>query len=947
MGVNKGVDAQPCTCYSYLNESKFGCLNWSRLGAEFGIVNLGGVVEVVGSRGKIYSNLLSGVSLSAVLAVVPLGASAQVVIDADDTDGIVFGDIASFSNPGYSLTDLPDGDDAALETGNIAGDFNNSGEIGGGDFGALINGNLGGDFFNDGEIFSDDYGYAVHVYGDVGGNFTNEGNITTARGYIAAYIEGNIGGDFFNSGNIISGTDAGVHDYEYYGVYITGDVGGDFTNTGTIAAEYYTAAYIEGNIGGNFFNSGNILSGDILYGNPDDTDFSYYGVYIGYGVDGDFTNTGNIIAEYYTAVYVGTNIGGNFTNSGNIISGSDETDFAYYGVYIAENVDGDFTNSGNIVSNYQAAYVHGNIGGNFSNSGNLSSGYYGVYVGDDVEGNFTNTGNIESTGQIWSYQGVYVLGNIGGSFFNSGDISAGAKYYGVHVGDDVIGGFTNTGNITSPDDYFGVFISGDLTGDFVNTGNIANGDGDNYTTYIGTFVGGNITTPVDQGITTNNANISGSTVTGYIPGFVPHGTTWDALYASTTLTHDAGGQSYDTASALIGISGAITGGDTVELTTDSSATLASVLAGADGLGLASNAQTLIDQAETSGYGTLEPAEQQLVDALYRQATGLDLGGVLANYSPAGSQGALSGIVSSSQGLFDILASPPSEGAGGGGADLYAMPSSDGTERTAWIQGMGSLSSQSGTSSSSIAGFDTATFGVALGVETDNRQGLQYGLALAAARTGVDGDNIDSGITSYIPAVYARYQPSEANGWYVSGIAAANWSDFDQTRINVIDDETLDADYNGLLGSVRGEIGVDLAMGSLVVTPFVAGIYGYTDLDGYTETGGISALTVAGASDSYGLLEVGGRFSIAHDSMVTNATIGYREDFDSVDMDVGAVLDAGNQFDTSYSVDTGGAFGSLDVVYDVADNVTVTTGIGVVVGEDVTSVSGAVSVDKQF
>ena len=210
------------------------------------------------SNSRFRRNLLSSISLTAMLAIVPTGSYAQnIVISADDFDGDLYGEITSFSNPGFSVTDLPDGG-PGVETGNVVANFSNSGLIAGGDAGVYVGGDVGGSFSNSGSIFSDNYGYGVLINGNVVGDFTNRGDVTVFYGYTGVQIEGNVGGTFNNSSNIISGVDNDPSGYEYYGVYVEGNIGGDFINSGNISSEYYTGVHLERNVLGSFTNSGNI-----------------------------------------------------------------------------------------------------------------------------------------------------------------------------------------------------------------------------------------------------------------------------------------------------------------------------------------------------------------------------------------------------------------------------------------------------------------------------------------------------------------------------------------------------------------------------------------------------------------------------------------------------------------------------------------------------------------
>jgi len=246
----------------------------------------------------------------------------------------------------------------------------------------------------------------------------------------------------------------------------------------------------------------------------------------------------------------------------------------------------------------------------------------------------------------------------------------------------------------------------------------------------------------------------------------------------------------------------------------------------------------------------------------------------------------------------------------------------------------------------IAGFDATSGGVSVGMDIDNGEGLQYGFAFGVSSTNVDGNTMDVDVTSYLPAIYGRYQQPDSS-LYVSGIAAVNFSNFDQSRFNLFANETLVADYDGSQFVVRGEIGNDFETGMGILTPFIAGTYGMTNFGSYNETGGATALSVASFDDSHYLLEVGVRMSAQFDQGLVNVFVGWREDFDSVGAGVGATMAGANIFSTDYSVLASGVFAGVDVVFDATENVKVKAGIGGIFGDGYTSFNGTIKAIGKF
>jgi outer membrane autotransporter protein len=368
-----------------------------------------------------------------------------------------------------------------------------------------------------------------------------------------------------------------------------------------------------------------------------------------------------------------------------------------------------------------------------------------------------------------------------------------------------------------------------------------------------------------------------------------------------------------------------------------------------GLGLLQLAASFI--AELEGGGVLSPAEQALVDALYAAGTAGDVAGVIADFSPSGNRGSLAAAYAASQMFTDQLSlrlglNGSTGGFGGGGAD-YVEPLAPGAAgyRRAWLQGLGGVSDVS--DDGAVAGFDTDTWGLAAGGEIDNGAGLLIGAAFAVTRTNFDGDSASGDVTSFMPALYGKYRPSAQQGWYVSGILAGQWNEIDQSRFNSAVNETLTADYSGAQVMARAETGHDFYMNSATVTPFVAGTLGHINTDGYTEEGGLTALTVDDASDTYGLLEIGSRFGISSGQFAFDGIVGWREDFGTLETDVVASLPASTSFTSTYDLNVSGLFAGATVSYTTANDVEIRAGVLGTIGEDYSSIGGSVTVGKKF
>jgi|GEM_PF-2598399 len=643
-----------------------------------------------------------------------------------------------------------------------------------------------------------------------------------------------------------------------------------------------------------------------------------------------FNNPGFTIIDDFSGVSIG-NLTDGFSNTGNITGD-------VLGSQVSGDIGGDFTNSGNITGETGSGFNVGDtISGDVTNSGNIVGYSSGIYVYGSVSGDFTNTGVIIGTGVSLA---VGVNDDISGDFINSGNIVGYSDSVGVFG--SLNGDFTNTGVIMATDGDRAVEVNGDLSGDFVNTGDIiANGG---LATYIGNFAG-NLTTPVNQGVSTSEADIRGKTVTAYIDGFVADGTEWVALQANSSLTSDAS-QSIDDTSALMDVY--IASLTDEELVLGLSAHDINEVAGTEAgdLGLLGAAAQLIEEREIDeDAGT--PGQRALLDALYRQETSTGIAEVLADFSPSGSRGSAIGSFVANQHFIDRLASRLSGGGTGrGGAATFAMASASEASRSGsgqwWGEGFGGIGDL--TNDGVVGGYDLKSAGVGFGVETDSAEGMIIGGAFAVAATNFDGSSSSGDIVSYMPAVYGKFQ---ANDWYLSGVASGAFNQIDQSRFNTTASETLTADYSGGQANLRAEAGYDIKANGAAFTPFVAGTFGYVKTDAYDEQGGATALSVGSTSDTHILVEAGSRLSATHGATTFNAVAGWREDFGTLDSSVSASLQNSASFTSTYDINVSGFFGGVGFSTMTAQNFEFGAGVSGIIGSDYQSVDGQMTVKKNF
>jgi outer membrane autotransporter protein len=175
----------------------------------------------------------------------------------------------------------------------------------------------------------------------------------------------------------------------------------------------------------------------------------------------------------------------------------------------------------------------------------------------------------------------------------------------------------------------------------------------------------------------------------------------------------------------------------------------------------------------------------------------------------------------------------------------------------WVQGFGATSTQD--QRDGIDGYDSDTWGAAVGVDTENiNDRATVGVAFSYGSTDVSSDNAnhtDTEVSSYQLALYGDYDLDDAT--YVSGMTSYGWNDVDQTRHDVGGAGGADAnsDYDADQFTVRAEVGRDLAYGSAILTPNAMAHWTHYSPDGYTETGA-GGLNQTVDSDSLNIFELG-------------------------------------------------------------------------------------------
>ena len=173
--------------------------------------------------------------------------------------------------------------------------------------------------------------------------------------------------------------------------------------------------------------------------------------------------------------------------------------------------------------------------------------------------------------------------------------------------------------------------------------------------------------------------------------------------------------------------------------------------------------------------------------------------------------------------------------GGAVADAkQGMSSGDNpfTKVAVWVQGLFNKAKLDDTSKSK--GFDSKTYGTALGVESKISEDVKLGIGYAYSKTDIDGFMRDTDVKTHTAILYGEYKPKN---WYVNAIASYGWSDYDEKK-NVAG-VGVKADWDVEPFALQMMTGYDMYFNGFGVTPEAGLRYIHVKQDKYTDTAGQS------------------------------------------------------------------------------------------------------------
>ena len=155
-----------------------------------------------------------------------------------------------------------------------------------------------------------------------------------------------------------------------------------------------------------------------------------------------------------------------------------------------------------------------------------------------------------------------------------------------------------------------------------------------------------------------------------------------------------------------------------------------------------------------------------------------------------------------------------------------------TKVAVWVQGLFNKAKLDDTSKSK--GFDSKTYGTALGVESKISDDVKMGVGYAYSKTDIDGFMRDTDVKTHTAILYGEYKP---NNWYVNAITSYGWSDYDEKK-NVAG-VGVKADWDVESFASQMMTGYDMYFNGFGVTPEAGLRYIHVKQDKYTDTAGQS------------------------------------------------------------------------------------------------------------
>ena len=243
----------------------------------------------------------------------------------------------------------------------------------------------------------------------------------------------------------------------------------------------------------------------------------------------------------------------------------------------------------------------------------------------------------------------------------------------------------------------------------------------------------------------------------------------------------------------------------------------------------------------------------------------------------------------------------------------------------WGSGFGSRMSGDGLDGTS--GTDSSTGGFLIGADGMVSERWRVGLSAGHSDSSFNTDESTGDSNNYHIGAYAGTEIGKLS--FRSGLSYT-WYDVDSSRSVAALGETLEGAYDATSFNAFGELGYRMDLGETALEPFAALAYSHLKTNSFTETGGLSALTVDGSTMDTAYSTLGMRashdFDLGGVIAVARGMVGWRYAFGDVTPTSTARFMTGDAFTVSSTpLDRNAALVEAGLDLKLDDNATV--GIG--------------------
>ncbi|OCW56841.1 autotransporter domain-containing protein, partial [Hoeflea olei] len=304
-----------------------------------------------------------------------------------------------------------------------------------------------------------------------------------------------------------------------------------------------------------------------------------------------------------------------------------------------------------------------------------------------------------------------------------------------------------------------------------------------------------------------------------------------------------------------------------------------------------NDVALPDVAKTPNQAATAQAVANLpkTNPIYLQILPMNAGQAQASYEALSGEltaSTTSGLIAGAQGSGQFVLNRINHAFDAPIASSTGLPQGDGETRdtftgyASWASGYGSIGTSDATATT--AAVDRSSAGFMGGIDTALGEG-RIGLFAGFQRARFSADTLASSTDtdSYTAGIYGG---TRFGDFRLTGGAAYSFNQLDTTRSVVVGgiSDTLAGSTDASTYQAFGELGYDIQAGRVTFTPFAGLSVVSMTTDGYTETGGVTALTVAKSTTTVGYSTLGSRissaFALGETDMRVSGMLGWRHAF---------------------------------------------------------------------